>query len=352
MRYKNDWPEARERLAALWEGRRMDRPCISVIAPSGKAVPRPAAATQEQRWADPRWIVPDALASMEYSWWGGEAIPSYLVMCGWMVCFGGDVEFRQETIWHKPVRYDFDRPPNLTFDPQTPRVKQHEACYLAMAEAAGKDDFLVGQPCILPACDLLSMQMGAETFLTALIDHPQWMRQAILQGAHAQIVAYKYLQRLVKPRHEFWYGNAGWLPFWAPQPFSGMQADVSCMMSPAQFDEFILPEVEVFAQQHGALWYHLDGADARQHLPTLLSIPQMRVIQYTPAPREAPNGLEHLEFYHKVQAAGRIVHIQLPKENVLPLLRKIDPGLVVLDTRCGSIAEGHELLESAKDCVG
>jgi hypothetical protein len=48
-----------------------------------------------------------------------------------------------------------------------------------------------------------------------------------------------------------------------------------------------------WAEAYGALWYHLDGGDARQHLPRLLSLPYLRVVQYTPAPCEPPNGPGH-----------------------------------------------------------
>lgn len=33
MRYKDDWPEARQRLCALWAGEMLDRPCMAVMAP-------------------------------------------------------------------------------------------------------------------------------------------------------------------------------------------------------------------------------------------------------------------------------------------------------------------------------
>jgi hypothetical protein len=147
--------------------------------------------------------------------------------------------------------------------------------------------------------------------------------------------------------HEYWYGGAGWMPFWTPEPYVGTQSDVSCMLSPEMFDRFVVPELDVHGQEHGALWYHLDGGNARQHLPRLLSLPYMRVIQYTPAPGEPPNGPGHLEMYRQIQAAGRIVHISLPWQNVEPLLRELDPGRLMLEVPCASRGEGERLLESS-----
>ncbi|HUU60515.1 MAG TPA: hypothetical protein VMZ50_13325 [Phycisphaerae bacterium] len=349
MRYKNDWPEARERLCALWEGRRTDRCCIAVTAPGGKnAEGPPPPATPQQKWLDPDWLVRDALARLESTWWGGEAIPSYLLLAGWLVCLGGTPRLAMDTIWWERIAVDFDTAPRFAFDPAGPWVRRFEAAYCAMAGAAGKDDFLVGQPCILPASDLLSMLMGTEEFLTALLDHPQWMAEALRQGAGAQVAARRHFRDRIANRHDFWYGSAGWMPFWAPQPYMGTQADVSCMLSPELFDRFVLPELDLYARELGPIWYHLDGGDARQHLPRLLSLPYLRVLQYTPAPCEPPNGPEHLDFYRQVQAAGKIVHVQVPKQNVLPLVKALDPTLLMLQTACDSPREGRELLAAAE----
>jgi hypothetical protein len=119
------------------------------------------------------------------------------------------------------------------------------------------------------------------------------------------------------------------------------------MLSPEMFERFVVPELDVYGQAHNALWYHLDGGDAKQHLPRLLSLPYLRVIQYVPAPFEPPNGPGHLEMYQQIQAAGRIVHIQVPAENVESLVRELDPSLLMLDTWVPSRAEGERLLEQA-----
>jgi hypothetical protein len=113
------------------------------------------------------------------------------------------------------------------------------------------------------------------------------------------------------------------------------------------FDRFVVPELDVYGSDGGALWYHLDGGDARQHLPRLLSLPYMRVVQYTPAPCEPPNGPAHLPMYRQIQAAGKIIHIELPRQNVEPLLRELDPGLLMLQTYCPSRADGERLLEQS-----
>ena len=137
------------------------------------------------------------------------------------------------------------------------------------------------------------------------------------------------------------------MPFCAPGPFRSTQSDVSCMLSPAMYDEFILPELDILHRELGPLWNHLDGGNARKHLPRLLSLPFLRVVQYTPAPNEPPNGPDHLDMYRAIQAAGKIIHIELPWQNIEPLVRELDPALLMLQTRCESEAEVRRPIEAA-----
>lgn len=350
MRYHVNWPEAQRRLTALWHRERLDRPCIAVRAPQAveHPTPVPEPADDEARWLDPTYRVALAQRELESTWWGGEAVPSCLQMAGWMNCLGGMPHFAPDTIWFETRAVDFSMPSPFRHDPESEWVRKFRTLMLALCAAAGRDDFLVGSMLGLPANDLLSMHLGTQEFLYALVDHPAWMAEAILTGARDQLQACQELQALLRETgHEYWYGNAGWMALWTPEPFISTQSDVSCMLSPEMFDRFVVPELEVYGQACGVMWYHLDGGDAKQHLPRLLSLPYLRVIQYVPAPFEPPNGPGHLEMYKQIQAAGRIVHIQVPAENIEPLVRALDPALLMLDTGVSSRTEGERLLEQA-----
>ena len=349
MKYKPDWEDARKRLTALWNHEIIDRPCIAVTAPNGRSVARPPApATPWQKWLDPDWVLGDMAARLESTWWGGEVLPSYLLMGGWTLCLGGTPRLEMRTIWFETIAVDFSTPPPFRYKNDDIWVEAHTRLYDAAADLAGKDDFSLGRPCALPANDILSMIMGAEAFLLGLKDHPEWMRDALVTAAREQCRVRLDLRSLIQDRHDFWYTNGGFMPFWAPEPFFSTQSDVSCMLSPEMFQKFIVPEFEILAEAFGSMWFHLDGRDAIHHLPLLLSLPYLRVMQYTPTPNEPPNGPGHLALYREIQAAGKIVHITASRECVEPLLRDLDPARLMLQTTCDSVAEGEALLEAAK----
>ena len=87
-------------------------------------------------------------------------------------------------------------------------------------------------------------------------------------------------------------------------------------------------------------------ARARSLLPACE--PEVTNRPCTPMAGTPANGPEHMDLYRKIQAAGKIVHVALPSENVEPLARQLDPGRLCLHTACRSVREADELLAAAE----
>ncbi len=349
MRYKPDWPEAAERWAALWEGRRLDRPCMVVTAPNGRGRSIPTPRTGEEKYLDPAYIVPATLARLEGTCFAAEAVPSELLNGGWLATtYGATPRLSLETIWFEPIAIDWDKPPSFELDFQNPWFRRYEALHRAVTAAAGRDDFLVGQVCLLPASDILARVIGTEAFMLGLAEHPDWMRAVLRKLTENWCRVVERFHRLTAATNDFWYGIAGWARFWGPKPFVSTQSDVSCMISPAMFEEFVVPELQLVGERFGRVWYHLDGPGAERHLPRLLSLDAIRVVQWVPGAGRPPNGSAYLDLYRAIQAAGRIVHIAIPRGNVETVVKALDPALLCIETWCDSPAEAGDLLAATR----
>lgn len=348
MKYKPDWPQARERLTALWNHGHVDRPCIAVTAPNGKKWEWPVLRKVEDKWLDPDYIVQNAIATFETTYYGGEAIPSVLNMALWANnTYGATPHFPAETIWFDPIQVDWDNPPTFELNWNDPYFHKCMAIHKALVKAAGKDDFLVGGGGGMSPNDMLAFVIGTENVLLAMAERPEWVWQSILKLTENWIALVRRFSEVSRQATDYWYGLAGWMPLWIPEPFVCVQSDLSCMISAGMFDRFIVPELDMTARAFKHIWYHLDGQSAFQHLPRLLSLPYIRFIQFVPMCGTAPNGPDHIELYRKIQAAGKIVHINVPAENVEPLCKALDPGLLMLETRCESVRDADDLLASA-----
>jgi hypothetical protein len=70
-------------------------------------------------------------------------------------------------------------------------------------------------------------------------------------------------------------------------------------------------------------------------------------MQLSPSEEAYATGAGLVNFYRRVQGAGKIVHIELPAANVEPLVRQLDPSLLCLHTWCATPAEADALLADA-----
>jgi len=349
MKYHHNWENAKKRFSDLWEGKPTRIPYIGIMAPVKtrpvKELTPPA--NDEDFWLDPDWIIAKLEDSMKNTHWLGEIVPGILLMSCWLISLGGKPEFDRNTIWFEQrTEIDFSKPSPFRHDKNDPWFLKFKHLFETVVKAASEKGFCIGPQKGLPANDLLSMHMGTDNFLIAMMEHPEWVKDAIVRGAEDQLSVFiEFLRFAEKYLGDLCYCGTGWMPFWAPVPFMRTQSDVSCMLSPQMFETFILPELEIYGKSF-PLWYHLDGGNAKQHLPVLLSLPYLKVLQYVPMPSEPRNGIEHIEFYQQVQKAGKIVHIEVGAENIKEeFIKELDPSKILIDTRCGSLDEAEALLD-------
>ena len=91
--------------------------------------------------------------------------------------------------------------------------------------------------------------------------------------------------------------------------------------------------------------YHLDGPDAVRHTDTLLALSTLNGIQWVPG-AGAPPCSEWVPLLQKIQAAGKLLYLNVEPWEVLSLLEELEPAGVILDTQCSSVAEADEILDS------
>jgi hypothetical protein len=186
MHYKDDWPQARERFLAFWDGEILDRCCIAVQAPRhGRHYVRPKPPESPEAlsrwWLDPEDNLERMLEEFEGTYYGGEAYPATTMCLGASVMaafFGSRVELRPETVWYHPVIGDWEST-RLTFD------KAADPLYRATIEATryyaqeSRDRYLVSLPELGSASDDLSLLRGMQPLVMDMIQQPQPVKAAL-----------------------------------------------------------------------------------------------------------------------------------------------------------------------------
>ena len=349
--YKPDWPQAQKRIIAFWERCNTDRPCIDVRAPKGVDLPPvPAPESLEARYFDADYIAASWLRYCESTYFGGEALPiSPFLMGGYALGCGPRVRFAETTVWHPVTMASMDAPLGWWPGPQDPwRQKLDRVLKRLLDLAPGK--FLVGHAGQVMANDLLALLRGSQDFLIDLAEDAGKCRRRLEEMLVLWIENQEHFRALVSARQP---GCAwGWPGLWHPDYVKLAQSDLSCMISPALFDRYVMADLDLLGERYGRIWYHLDGPRARHHLRKLLSLPYIVTIQYVPGDGVPPNGPAWLDLYREVQAAGRGLDIDAPPEHVEFLIRHLRPEGLILRTSAPTPEAAEELLHNARRWCG
>jgi hypothetical protein len=106
-------------------------------------------------------------------------------------------------------------------------------------------------------------------------------------------------------------GNRGttcWTPLFSSGRYYMLQCDFNYMLGPRQFEKFVLPELRASCQKLDHAFYHLDGIGQLASLDLLLSIPELKGVQWVPG--DGQPGLDKWpEVMKKITAAGKKIQI-------------------------------------------
>ena len=298
--------------------------------------------SDQDRYLNIDWYLKNLEYRFSKTAYPGEALPSDSVMAGYTISYGANVKFSPQTIWIEPVD-NLNIEDENVFELKWERVEMQRFLefYTKFAQA-GSGRFLIGQPAILPGNDFLSMIMGSEKFLMALVDNPVAMKTVIRKLANNWVSINKKLTEIYT-KYQNGYGIC-WLALWCPYSFISTQSDISCMLSKEMFEEFIVPEIELVGREFGCVVYHLDGPGALHHLDRLCKMPEIKMIQWVPGIASTHSVERWLPLYKKIQDAGKMVMAYVPSEQVKLFVRNLDAKLSYIMTGCNTKKDGEYLL--------
>ncbi len=336
--------KARENITAWWEGELLeDRVCASFST----LKPGTSEENLNKYWPSPEQepdlegFVDAAISNMWSREYWAETLPVFPHLYGsrgtpmtMAAYLGAPLRFANDTVWFDPIVEDWDE-----FEVKIP--SQNEAYQLSqkmLGLAAQRCDgsYAIELPDLGDALTVFSLIRGVEKLLFDVVE------------SKAQIVAArdKFIELWPQVYEDMWSitrakapGATCWLA-WAPGSTYACQCDFSTMISPAMFEELVVPEVEKLGEYLQYIVWHLDGPeDEIKHLDILLGLPPIKAIQWNPSPQNSV--LTFIPYLKKVQAAGKsLIAFPANEQEVETLLSELSPrGLFLYGGFTGKTAE-------------
>lgn len=366
--WTDDWAQARTRFAAWW---RRDGLILDVTAPRNRprleAVPEPIwggtsgidiaypLTGQESVSLEVAWLDPDRRArlgeiALARQFFGGESFPYFDTHIGpgsLGMMLGARVELAPETVWYHPCITDPEAHPVLALDPDAPWLARHEAIIRAGLRRS-QQRYLVGMPDLIENLDVLAALRGVHALLIDLIERPDWVRARVAETNMAYFAAFDRLFELIQ---DPWGGNAfAAFHIWGPGKTAKVQCDISAMISPSMFAEFVVPALTAQCEWLDYSMYHLDGTQALVHLDQVLAIEALDAVEWTPqAGRPQGGDPVWYDLYRRILAGGKSVQIiDVKPDEVLPLLDAIGTHGVYLMVTAPSEDEARALVTAVE----
>jgi hypothetical protein len=346
LSYRPDWDGAVERLDRWWRGESLGRPAMSVTAPKDGAEweTLPEAPDLWNHWTNPDYVVPRMERAARTTAYFAEACPVQWVNMGAIAqagLLGTRPVCHPTTVWHEPFVEDWETyEPRL--DPDNPwwlaKKRLIEAC---LEVADGKWFVAVGE--LAEVGDILSALRGPQQLCLDLIEDPR-ERLLYLRDRIAALMLEVY-ERVTGMVNAHMPGTSTWLGVYHPGRTTTSQCDFSCMISKAMFDEFLFPALAWETSHLDGVIYHLDGPGALQHVETLLTLPNLRAIQWVPGSGEEPQAHPKWRpLLRRIIEAGKAVHLSVSPAEVEDLLTDLPPEGLYLHVGCASEREARELV--------
>jgi 5-methyltetrahydrofolate--homocysteine methyltransferase len=333
-----DWARIRDTYRQWWAGA-LERPLIHLTV-DGATPGRPPAA-QPARAFQSMYDATVSAEAMVDAWdyqlsgqrWLGDAFPTVFPNFGPGVIaafLGATLENGENTVWFHPREEKSVAERRFALDPANPWLRRISDLVRAAGERWG-DQVLVGLPDLGGSLDLLASFRPSEQLLLDLYDDPEAVKARTWELHELWWRYYQHFSQLQPPGHP---GFSAWTPIYSETPYYMLQCDFSYMIGPEMFNEFVKPELAATCQKLGNAFYHLDGPGELPHLDALLSIPELKGIQWVPGAGQP--GIEHWpEVYRKIRDAGKLIQFFTGQSEL---------GLGALDALAGQLGSAKGII--------
>ena len=347
MVYKPDIDQVLERCKAYWEQEIIDRCCVAIPVGSPMQLPKELGVTYDEYYYDLEVLIKRWETYIAATYYGGDAMPGilpYFGTGGHAIYFGGEVDCRPDTIWIHPSIENWDDVPD--FSPNNLDLKRHEEIIKGLVEYAKEKCFVT----LTDNCgvmDALANLRGSQNLLMDLIDYPDEVKK--MTTKIATVLKDTTLQHAALVRENNKGGSVHqWMHLWSEGLVHQLQCDFSVMVSPEMFNEFILPEIESTCQWIEKSIYHLDGQEQIVFLDSLLSVKDLKAIQWVSVAGQ-PDVSQFIPVLQRIQNAGKNLVLMPRACEVEKLMNSLSSrGLQMVVQGVSTREEADELLNCVK----
>lgn len=255
--------------------------------------------------------------------WIGDSFPKQWVIFGPGIVagfLGANVGVDENTVWFEPsegkkiseIYPRFDRD-NYWWNRVMDLTK--------LAAERWKNKVCIGYTDLGGNLDILASLRNTQDLLFDCVDEPEDVQRVCKAVTAIWLNMFKEITDVIEPNG---CGHSPWAPIWTKSGVTTymLQSDFCYMISPAMFEEFVLPDMYACCDAIDVPFYHLDGKGELPHLDVLIDIPKLAGIQWIPGDG-APKVHEWLDVLAKIKNGGKRCQIYTSAEGAKKVSKEI-----------------------------
>lgn len=329
LEQKPDFEKCMERIYAWYEQEIVDRAPIRFSAHNaeygeshlleGRSWP-----SLKDRWWDTAYQIELFEYQLKNSVYNAETFPIFWPNLGpevYTAFYGVELEYKEVTSYSIPNLKNWSQLDEIKLDISNPYFKKiEEMTYAALERCEGK--YLVGYTDLHPGLDCAAAFRDPQQLCIDFLLNPDEVKRLIDISSRDFQMIFDHFDTILKQHKQpsvTWMGIPSFGKMHIPS------CDFGAMISPEQFDEFILAVIknEVKPMTHNI--FHLDGKGVANHVDRILDIPEINAIQWVQGMGNDLPIMQWVPFIKKIQDAGKSVVVDLQVFELEPFMKEVDP---------------------------
>lgn len=347
----DDWRRIEETHQAWWD-HDLERPLIyfTNVYESGRAPKVPGRHGFLSNYgidAPVSRILDHYLATQAGRRFPGDSFPCWFINFGAGILaepLGATLHSTLETVWFEPPDGADLGTLKIHFDAESPWWRRMLDVTRAAAERFG-ETIQICHTDLGGNLDILASLIGSQQLMIELVDRPELVEEICAKITRCWIEAFDALDAIIAPHCR---GRVPWAPTWAKGTTYMLQSDASYMISPEMFTRFVMPDLRACCEHIEYPFYHLDGVGEIPHVEEMLTIENLRGIQWIPGDGQ-PQAEDWPELLQGILDAGRLVQVFTDVEGTLKVCRELGGrGIQMMVRDALTPKQAEEILEIAR----
>ena len=283
----------------------------------------------KERWWNTEYQIELFEYKLKHSTFNAETFPVFWPNLGpevYTAFYGAELEYREVTSYAIPSIQSWDQLDDIRLDRNNPYFRKLEEMTLeALKRCTGK--YLVGFTDIHAGIDCAAAFRDPQQFCLDLLLEPDKAKRLVEISSRDFHTVYNHFDSILKAHNQLsvtWMG----IPSYGKMHIPG--CDFASMLSPEDFDTFVMPSIkkEIAPMTHNI--FHVDGKGVARHLGKILELPEVNAIQWVQGMGLDAPIMQWVPLIKKVQSAGKSLVIDLQVSELESFMAEVSPKGILL----------------------